>query len=327
MLLIRTGDDDDVWNDVLWRMGELPGMRVAGDGSQVGPAGAADAGAASSIPRRLVVADDPAWRGATAEEVAEALEEPGIWVPDLVVLTDDRTARNAEARTLLAFGSDDGDISGFWITPRQAAMTYLVLNRPLISFVFEDFAERAPTEPEWEVEDDEELGEDHLYEPVGVTMEALSNPPRYTRPDHELPVLDHDIDLLVRTDFTDDAAWASLVDQVAHPADDLYDDDLSDHVRLVDDPAFAGATPEQVLAHIRPSDDEEGMFAEVVLIADATTLHRAGQRVLVVPMSDDVGLTFRVDADQVRSMLINLALSNQDIDDWRGEEKEEAEDA
>ncbi|MFS8198565.1 DUF6924 domain-containing protein [Streptomyces sp. CWNU-52B] len=331
MLLIRTGDGDgdgdgdeaDVWNDVLSRMGELPGMR--------GPVHGPGADTETSLPRRLIVAHDPAWRGATVEEVAEALEQPGIWIPDLVVLTDDRTARNQRTRPLLAFGGSDGDISSFWITPRQAAMTYLVLNRPYTSSAIDDFAERAPTDPEWEVAEDEELGEDHFYEPVGVALETLSTPPRYTRPARELPLLSHETDLLVRTDFSDDAAWASLVERVSQPPydtsvdddDDDAEDDGDDEVegiRFVDDPAFAGATPEQLMAQVRPSEDVEEMVADVILIADTTTLHEPEHRVLVIPLTDDIGLTFRVDPDQVGVMLPNLALGNQDIEDWRKDE-------
>ncbi|WP_210594182.1 hypothetical protein [Streptomyces sp. GESEQ-35] len=322
MLLLRTGDDDTVWNDVLTRMGELPGMRGPSD-HEPGP----EAGTDTSLPRRLIVAHDPAWRGASAEEVAVALARPGIWVPDLVLLTDERTARNPQTRPLLAFGrgdgGGDGDLYDFWITPRQAAMTYLVLHRPCISFAVENFAERAPNEPEWEVEEGEELTEDHLYEPVGVALEMLTSPPRYTRPGHELPVLSQKTDLLVRTDFTDDAAWASLVETVSHPERDRGPtcDDYSDYIRFVDDPAFANATPEQVMAQVLgdsdEDEDEDGIVADVVLIADATTLHKPEHRVLVVPMTDDIGLTFRVHPDLVGLMLVNLGISNQGIEDYR----------
>ncbi|MBO8193265.1 hypothetical protein ITI46_16550 [Streptomyces oryzae] len=321
MLLLRTGDDDAVWDDVLTRMGELPGIQ--------GPPGhepGNDTRTPTSLPRRLVVAHDPAWRGASLQEVTAALAQPGIWVPDLVLLTDERTARNPKARPLLAFGrgytddDGDGDLHDFWITPRQAAMTYLVLHQPSASFAVEHFAERAPTEPEWEVEEGEELTEEHLYEPVGSAMETLASPPRYTRPARELPTLSHETDLLVRTDFADDAAWAALVEAVSH-SEWEYDDtgeDWGDYIHFVDDPAFAGATPEQVMAQVlADSEDEADGIADVVLIADATTLHEPEHRILVVPMTDDIGLTFRVDPGLVGLMLVNLGISNQDIDDYR----------
>ncbi|WP_210594063.1 hypothetical protein [Streptomyces sp. GESEQ-35] len=317
MLLVRTGDDDAVWDDVLTRMGELPGMQ--------GPPGhepETDAGTNTSPPRRLIVAHDPAWRGASLKEVTAALAQPGIWMPDLVLLTDERTARNPQTRPLLAFGrgdgGDDGDLHDFWITPRQAAMTYLVLHQPSVYFAVGHFAKRAPNEPDRQAGEGEELTEDHLPNPVGTAMETLTAPPRYTRPARELPVLSHETDLLVRTDFTDDAAWTALVQAVSHAEYLDTGEDCSDRVRFVDDPAFTGATPEQVMAQVLAAPEEEDrIVADVVLIADATTLHEPQRRVLVVPMRDDIGLTFRVDPDLAGSMLLNLGISSQDIDDYR----------
>ncbi len=319
ILLVRTDSDDDVWEDVLWRMGELPGMHRSDQGD------AAEAVARESISRRLIVAEDPAWRGATSEDVSAALDRPGIWVPDLVVLTDDRTVRNADWRPLLAFCGSDGD--AFWITPRQAAMTYLVLHRPNLDLTINEFAETAPAELEWELEEDEEEwepdDEEDLDEPVGVELESLKAPPRYTRPARELPPLIQQADLLVRTDFTDDAAWTSLVERVCRPGRGHNDviDDFGDYVDFVDDPAFAGATPEQVMAQVRDSDtEEEEMVSDVVLIADATTMRDPGQRVLVVPLADQPGFAFRVDPEVVGTMVANLAIGNQDIGDWRNDE-------
>ncbi|WP_010315207.1 DUF6924 domain-containing protein [Saccharopolyspora spinosa] len=317
ILLVRTGRDDDVWEDVLWRMGELPGMYRSDQGD------ASEAVARESISRRLIVAEDPAWRGATSEDVSAALERPGIWVPDLVVLTDDRTGRNADWRPLLAFRSSGDD--AFWITPRQVAMTYLVLHRPNLSFTIDRFADKAPIELQWEREEGEEPDEDDFYEPVGVELESLNAPPRYTRPARELPPLIQENDLLVRTDFTDDAAWASLVERVCLPCpgyDDVIDD-FGDYVDFVDDPAFAGATPALVMAEVRDSDtqeEEEEMVSGVVMIADATTMREPGHRVLVIPLEDQIGFAFRVDPEVVGTMVANLAIGNQDIGDWRNDE-------
>ncbi|NJQ15751.1 hypothetical protein HCN52_12515 [Streptomyces bohaiensis] len=337
MLLIRTGDDDSVWEDVLSRMGELPG-RCRPDGT--GPDGA-DRG--DTIPRRLVVAHEPGWRGADADEVAEALAAAGTWTPDLVLLTDDRTTVNEELRPLLAFAplldsddededqdddqdddedqdEEDGDeeepeVAAFWITPRQAAMAYLVLHQPGTSYQLEQFAEDAPTEPEWEVEDGDEVTEDALYEPAGAALETSDDPPLYTRPQQPLPLLGSDRDLLVRTDFGDDAAWAALVAAVSAPYPE-DEDGYGDAIEFVDDPAFEGATPEQVMAQTR-NRGSDGIIADVVLLADAVTLREPGNRVLVMPMMDDIGLHFRVDADTVGSMLPNLGLANMDLDEFR----------
>nr|WP_203665611.1 hypothetical protein [Streptomyces parvus] len=311
ILLLRTdgGSESDAWDDVLERMGELPGMRPPGAG------GAAEAEA--PIPRRLIVAEEPGWRGsarATPQEIAAAFDRPGAWIPDLVVLTDVRTARDAEARPLLAFSGSDGQ--AFWVTPRQTAMAYLALHRGL-SFTFDGFAEEAPAE--WEDGEEREPEEEDGDEPAGFALETRTDPPRYTPPARALPVLVQETDLLVRTDFGDDAAWASVVDRVRRgrgAASDVIED-FGEYVTFVDDPAFAGATPEQVMAQVRPGADLEAMISDTVLIADSATLREPGHPVRVVPLEDEVGHSFRVDAEVAGIMVVNLALGNMDLGDWR----------
>ncbi|WP_406308409.1 DUF6924 domain-containing protein [Streptomyces griseoaurantiacus] len=264
MLLLDTGDDEDAWEDVLWRMGELPGVQ------DPSPGPAADAGRGTAVPRRLLVAHDPAWRGATAEEAAP--DRPGVWVPDLVVLTDERTERHPDIRPLPAFRGGDT----FWITPRHAAMTYLVLHRPHLGFTFDDFATWGPLDLDRESVDEGDEVDEERYGPVGAELEKRDAPPRYTRPARELPALLQDTDLLVRTDFGDDAAWAALVEPVRRPPHSDVIDDFGPYLRFVDDPAFAGATPEQVMAQLRFGDGED--VSDVLLIADAVTLSAPGSR-------------------------------------------------
>ncbi|MEU3035367.1 DUF6924 domain-containing protein [Streptomyces griseoaurantiacus] len=302
MLLLDTGDDEDAWEDVLWRMGELPGVQ------DPSPGPAADAGRGTAVPRRLLVAHDTAWRGATAEEAAAAPDRPGVWVPDLVVLTDERTERHPDIRPLPAFRGGDA----FWITPRQAAMTYLVPHRPHLGFAFDDFATWGPLDLDRESVDE---GDEERYGPVGAEPEKRDAPPRYTRPARELPALLQDTDLLVRTDFGDDAAWAALVEPVHRPPHSDVIDDFGPYLRFVDDPAFAGATPEQVMTQLRFGDGED--VSDVLLIADAVTLSAPGKPMLAVPLTEDIGLTFLVEPEEVGTMIANLGVGNQGLEDWR----------
>ncbi|MFD3686559.1 DUF6924 domain-containing protein [Nocardiopsis sp. NPDC058631] len=130
-----------------------------------------------AVPRHLAVVEDPAWQGATPKEVGEALNRDGVWVPDLVLLANDRTAVNTRLRPLLAFRGTGGDT--FRITPRQAALAYLVLHRPYLESILEDFEEEAPAEPGWEFDEDEtvEGRESALPDPVGAHLETLDPPP------------------------------------------------------------------------------------------------------------------------------------------------------
>lgn len=75
---------------------------------------------------------------------------------------------------------------------------------------------------------------------------------------------DHDFEseaLVVRTDFSDDEAWWAAADLLNHPDEGGYE--VRTH--LVDDPAFAGASPDEVVLSTITGDPEP----EVVFLADA----------------------------------------------------------
>ncbi|GAB3209525.1 DUF6924 domain-containing protein [Marinactinospora thermotolerans] len=316
MLLVRAGHDDEAWQDVLSRMGDLPGLVTPGRARQ-------DHVTASQepIPRRLLVVDDPAWRGATPDEVRDALGGEGRWVPDLVLLATGGTEADPRLRPLLAFRGTDGDL--FWITPRQAALTHLVLHHPYLHLTLEDFEQWAPADPEGEIEGDETAEEEWEAGPsgpVGAYLETRSSPPRYERPTRPLPLLTPDKDgLLVRTDFSDDAAWTSFLSAVRHPAehDDVIDD-FGHYIDIVDDPAFEGATPEQVMASVHHHTDQSSL--DTVVIADADAMRGPDHCALIVPLLDRIGWNFRLVPEEVGSLVVNLALSNMDIEDYMDDE-------
>ncbi|MET8176998.1 DUF6924 domain-containing protein [Streptomyces clavifer] len=149
-----------------------------------------------------------------------------------------------------------------------------------------------------------------------MALESLDTPPCYTPSAIKLPSLVHETHLLVRTDFSDDAAWASLVERVCRGSSRA--DLIADYVGFEDDPAFAGAIPEQVMAQVcRPGADLNGITSDVLLIADATTTGEPDQRLRVIPMKDEIGFTFRVASEAVGIVVVDLALSSMGIEDWR----------
>ncbi|GLU49688.1 DUF6924 domain-containing protein [Nocardiopsis ansamitocini] len=316
MLLIRTDRDDDAWRDVLHRMGELPGLVATRPGEEP------PAPEPGDIPRLLVVVDDPAWWGATPEEVGEALRGEDTWVPDLVLLATDRTAATPDLRPLRAFRVDDDndDVTLFRITPLQAALTYLVLHRLDPDTTFEYFEEWSPIASEWEPEEDEDLDEWEagLPEPVGAYLDGQDPVPRYTPPARALPPLTQENDgLIVRTDFGDDAAWAAFLAAAYRPENGGPIDDFDDYIDVVDDPVFEGASLEQVMAVLRDApEDSEQLTADVVMIADGVTMRDPGRPVLVVSLDERIGCAFRLSPDQVGNLVVNLALGNQDIEDY-----------
>jgi len=75
------------------------------------------------------------------------------------------------------------------------------------------------------------------------------------------PLPKSDQALVVRTDFSDDTAWTSVVSAIKRPVDGFFA-----YVDFVDDPAFGGLTVEQLVAL------RDGLSKSYVIVADAVTM-------------------------------------------------------
>jgi hypothetical protein len=113
---------------------------------------------------------------------------------------------------------------------------------------------------------------------------------------------------LVRTDFSDDDAWATTCAQVTSTRHFSPGDTFSADVEPVDDAAFAGLTAAQ-LVELVPADAEWA----ILLVADTKTMASAEHHVLVVDLEeDDRGRTFRATPPAVPEIETNLSLANMD---------------
>jgi hypothetical protein len=123
--------------------------------------------------------------------------------------------------------------------------------------------------------------------------------PMNTIPDTEYPVV-------VRTDFTAQAAWDKIRAAIRTQLDgaEVY-------VEFVDDPGYAGATKEQLLA-LLPAD-----YAHPILfVVDGTTISGADHPILVVDLVDSPGREFRTIPVHVHSIEANLSIANMDYDEF-----------
>jgi hypothetical protein len=117
---------------------------------------------------------------------------------------------------------------------------------------------------------------------------------------------------LVRTDFSDDEAWAATSHEVTAPQHMSDGEAFGADVLPVDDVAFAGLTATQ-LCQLVPPDAEW----PVLIVADRTTMTSAEHHVLVVDLDeDDLGRTFRATPQAVMDIEINLSLGNMDWEDF-----------
>ncbi|MEU4343987.1 hypothetical protein AB0H00_22430 [Nocardia sp. NPDC023852] len=114
--------------------------------------------------------------------------------------------------------------------------------------------------------------------------------------------------LLLRTDFTDDAAWAQTLAAVIAS----YDEDTMTGLTPIDDAAFDGLTPDELVELV---DGQTYVF-----LADATTMTDSKHPILAVDTSDEDGPSgypvFRIAPSAIAEVEVNFLLSNMDFGDF-----------
>ena len=113
--------------------------------------------------------------------------------------------------------------------------------------------------------------------------------------------------LLLRTDFSDDAAWAALCEGVRQPSEEGF----RARVDCVSDRAYDGLTVGQLVALARKGGDHTFAF-----VADRVTLTHPERPVLVVDLYDEPGRTFRVIPREMWGVENNLSIANMDFDEF-----------
>jgi hypothetical protein len=131
------------------------------------------------------------------------------------------------------------------------------------------------------------------------------------------PIIDragHDFEseaLVVRTDHSDDEAWRAVVALLGRP-----DGEFEVRNHLVDDRAYAGASPDEVVRVVAIADP--GL--EVVFLADAATMAGDHSLLAVSPRpeeleegDEEVGCEFRLIPTLVNRVHVNLAIGHLDF--------------
>ncbi|WP_067962625.1 DUF6924 domain-containing protein [Nocardiopsis trehalosi] len=118
---------------------------------------------------------------------------------------------------------------------------------------------------------------------------------------------------LVRTHYGDEGAWRALLDAVEAEYAKL--DEPPSRILVVDDPAWAGAAPDEAVAAV--GDGE----AEAVFLADERAMSEEGRPLLFAYVPDDEPrpdeeTRFRVALDMLPSVDVNLSVANTDVSDY-----------
>jgi len=116
-----------------------------------------------------------------------------------------------------------------------------------------------------------------------------------------LPVSDKS--LLIRTDFSDEAAWGDVCERVQAVSDEGF----QAFVECVSDPAYDGMSVAQLLALAADEGDRTFVF-----IADRPTFASPERPVLVVDVHTGPGRTFRVIPQAMWCVENNLSIANMD---------------
>lgn len=137
---------------------------------------------------------------------------------------------------------------------------------------------------------------------------------------------------VIRTDFTDDAAWDSLRRAIEAPSEiesdkesvlnlfrDVTGTDLTRgftaDVAFLSDPKYDGLTPDQIRELVPEEPDRVMSF---LFIVDRMTLTHADRPILVLDLLDEPGRTFRVIPSEMWAVENSLSLANCDWEDFSG---------
>ena len=112
--------------------------------------------------------------------------------------------------------------------------------------------------------------------------------------------------LVLRTDFSDNAAWESICAVIREPVGEFQA-----YVDFLRDPEYDGLTPMQL-----PSLIAQGSFRPFIFLVDRIALSHADLPILVVDLSNELSQSFRVIPSQMWSVENNLSLCNLDFADF-----------
>jgi hypothetical protein len=119
---------------------------------------------------------------------------------------------------------------------------------------------------------------------------------------------DYDYSLVIRTDFSDDAAW----EQVCTAIQELQTEhQFRASVECISDKACSRLAPEMVASELPPGSQRPFVF-----LVDFRTISQSDNPVLVVDLLDEPGRTFRVLPSQAWGVENNLRLANMDFADF-----------
>jgi hypothetical protein len=115
--------------------------------------------------------------------------------------------------------------------------------------------------------------------------------------------------LVIRTDFSDDAAWDAICAAIRNPSTEFQ---FRAYVTFLCDRNYDGLTPDELW----PQVAERPRYHSFFFVVDRQTLTDPDHPILVVDLNDRPGRTFRVIPSAMWHVENNLSIANVDFDDY-----------
>ena len=119
------------------------------------------------------------------------------------------------------------------------------------------------------------------------------------------PIPETDNALVLRTDFSNEAAWEDARSAITAPVGDF-----EAHVTFVSDPDYEGISKADLLHAL------EGTARSYLFVVDEKTLADTEHPILVIDLFEDHGRTFRVIPHEMWSVENNLSIGNMDFSEF-----------
>ncbi|HSJ88876.1 MAG TPA: hypothetical protein VK909_16810 [Anaerolineales bacterium] len=113
---------------------------------------------------------------------------------------------------------------------------------------------------------------------------------------------------VLRTDFSDPAAWDEIRAEIQKPVGILQ---FRAYVEFIDDPAYADLTTKQLLELLPP--DYNHSF---IIVADRATISNPEHPLLVIDLFDKPTREFRALPQQIQGIENNLSIANMDFEEF-----------